>query len=108
MGHRGQRAGFGVLEEIWLGDRAERTYSPDDAEGGRKRDVSYGDVYGIPATATWLCTVAGADEGTGRSIEKGAGNHGCELRARPARAGGGGFNVGIKQDRSPHKPGNQI
>ncbi len=42
LGDGRQRAGAGVSEEVWIGDGAERAHSPDDAEGGRQRDVSYG------------------------------------------------------------------
>ena len=82
LGHGRQRAGTGLPEEVRFGDRAERSHSPDDAKGRRKRDVSYGGIDGISATAAGQSRFTGADEGAGGAVEELAGNYRCELRAR--------------------------
>ena len=38
-----------LSEEVRLGDRAERAHPPDDAEGGRERDLPHRRVDGVPA-----------------------------------------------------------
>ena len=78
------------LKTIRIGDGAERAHSPDDAEGGRQRDVPYGDVDGVSAAGAGHGAFAGADESAGGAAEQRAGDYGCECGAREAGAGGGG------------------
>lgn len=91
LGHGRQRAGAGLPQEVRFGDRAERSHSPDDAEGRGQRDVPHRGVHGISAAPAWQGTFTGADEGAGRAAEEHLGHHGCELRTRTTRAGGRGF-----------------
>src|SRR6266481_1084504 len=70
LGHRRQRTSTGLLEEVRVRHRAEWTHSPDDAEGRRKRDFSYRDVNGVPATAARQGGLSRTDEGPGRATEE--------------------------------------
>ena len=91
LGNGRQRAGAGLPEEVRLGHGAERAHSPDDAEGRRKRDVPYGGVDSVSPTAARHRRFTGADESAGGATEEHPGHHGCDLRAREARAGGRRF-----------------
>jgi Icc protein len=75
------------LKKFGSRDGAQRTHSPDDAEGGRKCDVPYSDVNRISATPAGQGRVPGADEGASGTAEESAGNYGCELCAGPSRLG---------------------
>ena len=87
LGNGRQRAGAGLPEKVRLGNGSERAHSPNDAEGGRKRDVSYGSVDGISAAAARQGRFAGADEGTCGAVEERVGNYQRELRAGPSGFG---------------------
>src|ERR1700741_1128654 len=53
-------------------------YPPDDAEGRRKRDLSYRGVHGIPAATAGQGRFARPDESAGGATEERARHHGCE------------------------------
>ena len=91
LGHGRQRAGAGLPQEVRLGHGAERPHPPDDAEGRRQRDVPYGRFDGISPAAARHRRFTGTDESAGGAAEEHPRHHGCDLRAREARAGGRGF-----------------
>src|SRR4051794_14072827 len=68
MGNRRQRAGLVVPEAVWIGVRAQWTYSPGDAEGGRARNFSHRHVDRLSTARPWHCALSRPDEGVGRSI----------------------------------------
>ena len=96
LGHSRERPGFSGAEALRFGDGAERSYSPDDAEGRRKCDVSYGSLHSISATGSGQSGFSRADEGAGGAAKERPGHHGCELRAGSARVGGCGFFARVK------------
>src|SRR5258705_6667615 len=87
LGNGRQRAGAGLPEKVRLGNGSGRANSPNDAEGGGKRDVSYGSVDGISAAAARQGRFAGAAEGAGRAAQERLGNYGPQLRAGPSGFG---------------------
>ena len=69
LGHGGRRAGAVVSEEVRLGDGAERPHPPDDAEGGRQRDVPHRALHRVSAAGARIGEKPGADGGAGRRAE---------------------------------------
>ncbi len=49
LGYRRQRAGALLSEAVRFGHGAERTHSPDHAEGRRQHHFSYRDIHGLPS-----------------------------------------------------------
>ena len=90
LGHGRQRTGARVPEEIRLGDGAEWAHPPDHAEGRRQRDVSHSDVDGVSAAEAGEAPSPGPMKVPEEQLALGLGNHGRELRAREACAGGDG------------------
>src|ERR1017187_3435475 len=68
MGHGRFRAGTGVHEEVRIGERAERAHPPNNAEGGRQRDVPHGNVNGVSATRTGHRVFTGPDESSAEQL----------------------------------------
>ena len=84
-----------ILEEVWFGQRVERTHSPDDAKGRRQRDVSHGGFDGVSAACAGTSAFAGADESACGTTAELSRDHVGELRARTARAGRRRFKAGL-------------
>src|SRR5438128_4354942 len=99
LGNGRQRAGAGVPEEVRFSDRAERSHSPDHAEGGRERDVSYGSVDRISATATRQSRFPGTNESTCRATKECFGNYRRELPAEPQRSGGSRLDACVNRKK---------
>src|SRR6476646_1530368 len=74
LGNRRQRASAGLSEEIWIGHSAQRTHSPDDAEGGRQRNFPYGSFNGVSATQTRLSAFTRTNESSGGTTAQRARN----------------------------------
>src|SRR6478735_7325432 len=74
MGHRRQRAGAGLSQEIRISHGAERSHSPDHAEGGRQRNVPYSGFNGVSATKTGRRAFTRTNESSGRTTEERARN----------------------------------
>src|SRR4029077_17972253 len=88
LGNGRQRAGARLPEEVRIGDGAQWTHPPDEAERRRTRDLPYRGVHRIPSATAGQGRFARPDESAGGTTEGRSGNHGRELRARPTRAGG--------------------
>src|SRR5260370_31615224 len=82
LGYRRQRAGIGRFEEVRLRNRVERSHPPDNAKGGRERDISYCSVNGISPTTTGQGRFAWTHEGAYGTTAKRPWNYVCELRPR--------------------------
>src|SRR5437879_663069 len=98
LGDGGQCPGPGVLEEVWIRDRAERAYSSDDAENRRQRHFSYGSFNRVSAATARQSGFAGTDESASRPTQERPGNYGRQLRSRATRAGGRGFFARVSEN----------
>src|SRR6267143_2204755 len=97
LGYGGQCPGPGVLEEVWIRDRAERAYSSDDAENRRQRHFSYGSFNRVSAATARQSGFAGTDESASRATQERPGNYGRQLRSRATRAGGRGLFARVSE-----------
>src|SRR2546422_3054674 len=98
LGDGGQCPGPGVLEEVWIRDRAERAYSSDDAENRRQRHFSYGSFNRVSAATARQSGFAGTDESASRPTQERPGNYGRQLRSRATRAGSRGFFARVSEN----------
>src|SRR6267378_6680544 len=75
LGHRGWRPRAGLPQGLRLGDGAQRSHPPGDAEGRRQRHLPHRALDRVPAAGARHRALARADEGRRRQA------------ARPARRG---------------------
>ena len=103
LGHRRQRAGAFLPEAFRLGDRAERTHSPDHAEGRRQRHLPHRDLDRVPATAPGAAPSPGPMKVPAEQLRSLLGSDRRDLRAQTSRPGIDRFHARIVGHFTPRR-----